>query len=52
MNIYVEKTLTLALALRYKRPGEDESFGILLPDYQTVRHPWLVEQLESIMSPA
>ena len=42
----------IALTLRYKRPGEDESFGILLPDYQTVRHPWLVEQLESIMSPA
>ena len=39
----------IALTLRYKRPGEDESFGILLPDYQTVRHPWLVEQLESIM---
>merc|ERR1712113_1160208 len=28
----------------YKRPGEDESFGILLPDYQTVRPPWLLQQ--------
>merc|ERR1711990_648964 len=33
----------------YKRPGEDESFGILLSDYQTVRHPWLLQQLQSIM---
>jgi len=33
----------------YKRPGEDESYGILLPDYKTVRNPWLVEQLQSIM---
>merc|ERR1712059_196 len=33
----------------YKRPGEDESFGILEADYKTVRHPWLVEQLQGIM---
>jgi len=33
----------------YTRPGEDESYGILESDYVTVRHPWLVEQLQKIM---
>ena len=33
----------------YKYPGEDESFGLLLDDYKTIRHQWLVDQLKSIM---
>ena len=33
----------------YKYPGEEESFGLLESDYVTVRHPWLVEQLQQIM---
>ena len=32
----------------YTRPGEDESYGLLKDDYVTVRHPWLVQQLQRI----
>ena len=35
----------------YKYPGEDESFGLLLDDYKTIRHQWLIDQLKSIMQP-
>lgn len=35
----------------YKYPGEDETFGLLLDDYKTIRHPWLIEQLQAIMPP-
>ena len=30
-------------------PGEEESFGLLESDYSTVRHPWLVQQLQRVM---
>jgi len=33
----------------YSRPGDDETYGILKDDYVTVRHPWLVDQLQKIM---
>ena len=36
----------------YKYPGEDESFGILMDDYKSIRNPWLVDQLQAIMQPA
>ena len=32
----------------YTYPGQDES-GLLKDDYVTIRHPWLIEQLHSIM---
>ncbi|XP_023338666.1 uncharacterized protein LOC111709274 [Eurytemora carolleeae] len=33
----------------YKYPGEEESYGILESDYSTIRHPWKLEQLQSII---
>ena len=33
----------------YTYPGQDETFGLLEDDYITIRHPWLIEQLQSIM---
>ena len=32
----------------YKYPGEEETFGLLEADYETVRNPWLVEQLQRV----
>ena len=31
-------------------PADDESFGILLPDMQTVRHDWKLSDLQSIQA--
>ena len=33
----------------YKYPGEEETFGLLEADYVTVRHPWLIQQLQRII---
>mmetsp|Transcript_101343 Transcript_101343/g.180140 ORF Transcript_101343/g.180140 Transcript_101343/m.180140 type:complete len:650 (-) Transcript_101343:229-2178(-) len=31
-----------------KRPGEDESYGLLMEDMQTIRHPWKVKDLQKL----
>jgi len=31
-----------------KRPGEDETYGLLMDDMQTIRHPWLLQHLQTL----
>jgi len=31
-----------------KRPGEDETYGLLMDDMQTIRHPWLLQHLQKL----
>ena len=33
----------------YKRPGKEETFGLLEDDYQTVKFEWKLEQLQRLM---
>ena len=35
----------------YQFPGDNESYGILMPDFATVRHDWKLKQLQEIMEP-
>jgi len=33
----------------YKYPGEGEGYGLLEDDYETIRHEWKIQQLQSLM---
>jgi len=33
-------------------PGDDESFGLFEQDYETIRHPWKLADLQSVMTSA
>jgi len=32
----------------YTRPGQNEGYGLLEMDYETIRHPWKVDQLQAL----